>query len=57
MTFKAKCATGEVYVDILHAFDSIVFDKMFYKLERYGICGKLLLGLEAFLQNRSQCVV
>ncbi len=45
------------YVDFRRAFDSIVFNKLLIKLQSFGICGKLLLWLSAFLINRTQRVV
>jgi hypothetical protein len=57
VSLNAKCVTDVVYIDFSHAFDSIVFDKLTYKLELYGVSGKLLLWIAAFLHNRSQCVV
>jgi ribonuclease P/MRP protein subunit RPP40 len=44
-------------LDFSRAFDSIVFAKLTAKLEYYGIEGKLLTWITAFLRNRTQCVV
>jgi len=46
-----------VYIDFSRAFDSIVFTKLLAKLSAYGIDGKLLMWLSAFLHNRCQYVV
>ena len=46
-----------VYIDFSRAFDSIVFSKLLSKLSSYGIDGKLLSWLDAFLHNRLQYVV
>ena len=46
-----------IYVDFKRAFDSIVHSKLLYKLQCYGICGKLLAWISAFLHGRSQSVV
>lgn len=50
-------AVDVVYVDFSRAFDSIVFSKLLIKLQQYGIAGKLLSWISAFLHNRTQCVV
>lgn len=49
--------TDVVYIDFSRAFDSIVFDKLLFKLHNYGITGSLLNWIERFLYNRTQCVV
>ena len=49
--------TDVIYIDFSRAFDSIVISKLLFKLEQYGICGKLLNWISSFLTNRSQCVV
>ena len=46
-----------VYIDFAQAFDSVVHRKLLTKLSAYGICGKLLLWISAFLYSRVQCVV
>ena len=46
-----------VFIDFSRAFDSIVFSKLLAKLEHYGINGKLLNFISAFLHNRGQSVV
>ena len=42
---------------IFLAFDSIVFSKLLFKLDKCGISGKLHAWLSSFLHGRSQCVV
>ena len=46
-----------IYIDFRRAFDSIVHSKLLYKLQCYGICGKLLTWISAFLFGRTQSVV
>jgi hypothetical protein len=57
VSLNSRHSTDIVYIDFSRAFDSIVFKKLLCKLESYGINGKLLAWIEAFLNNRSQCVV
>jgi Reverse transcriptase (RNA-dependent DNA polymerase) len=45
------------YIDFRHEFDSIVFTKLLYKLQCYGVSVRLLAWLSAFVTGRSQCVV
>ena len=46
-----------IYIDFRRAFDSIVHSKLLYKLQCYGINGKLLNWISVFLSGRTQCVV
>lgn len=46
-----------VYIDVAKAFDTVSHPKLLHKLHTYGISGKLLGWLKAFLSNRSQNVV
>jgi hypothetical protein len=46
-----------LYIDIAKAFDSVSHIKLISKLELYGISGKLLIWIKAFLSNRKQRVV
>ena len=57
VSFTDCCNIDVVYIDFSRAFDSIVFNKLLAKLEHYGITGKLLKFISAFLHNREQCVV
>jgi Reverse transcriptase (RNA-dependent DNA polymerase) len=53
-----SCSNVDVaYIDFSRAFDSIVFNKLLAKLEHYGITGKLLHFISAFIHDREQCVV
>jgi hypothetical protein len=49
-----------IYIDFSRAFDSVVFTKLIAKLEHYGITGRLLTWISAFLHNRvcsfSSCI-
>jgi hypothetical protein len=57
VSFTSRRNVDVVYIDFSRAFDSIVFTKLIAKLSHYGISGKLLSFLSAFLHNREQCVV
>jgi len=46
-----------VYLDFLKAFDKVPHRRMLAKLEAYGISGKVLYWINAFLSNRRQRVV
>jgi len=46
-----------IYIDFSKAFDSVVHTKLVFKLSNYGVCGKLLQWINAFLTNRFQCAV
>jgi hypothetical protein len=48
--------THVCYIDFAKAFDSISHKKLLYKLERYGLCGRLLRWINAFLTGRTQYV-
>ena len=50
-------STDVIYIDFSRAFDTIVFSKLLYKLQRYGISGCLLNWISGFLHNRTQSVV
>ena len=45
------------YFDYAKAFDKVSHRLLILKLKAYGIDGKLLLWLEAYLRNRHQRVV
>ena len=45
------------YLDFSKAFDSVPHQRLLHKLEAYGIRGKLLQWVKAFLTKRSQRVV
>ena len=42
-----------ITIDFSKAFDSISHNKLIYKLETFGICGKILLWIKEFLNNKS----
>jgi len=46
-----------VYLDFLKAFDKVPHRRLLAKLEAYGISGKVLYWINAFLSNRRQRVV
>lgn len=56
LSLNVKKSTDVVYVDFSKAFDSVSHSKLHVKLEAYGIEGKLLSWLSAYLDNRSQMV-
>ena len=56
LSLNSRHATDIVCIDFSRACDSIVFKKLLFKPEIYGINGKLLAWIGAFLANRSQCV-
>ena len=57
--FKARLNRKNVhcvYIDYAKAFDSVSHPKLLLKLKNYGITGKILQWIKAFLTNRSQFV-
>lgn len=50
------CQVDSVYLDYAKAFDSIVYSKLLFKLQKYGVSGKLLVWLSSFLSDRLQSV-
>ena len=46
-----------VYLDFRKAFDSVPHSRLLAKLQSYGVSGKLLTWIEAFLTGRKQQVV
>ena len=57
LTLNSSQSTDIAYVDFSRAFDSIVFSKLLYKLQMYGISGSLLKWISSFLYGRTQRVV
>ena len=48
--------TDVAYMDFRKAFDAVPHERLLYKLNRYGISGKLLNWIRNFLSSRSQYV-
>ena len=44
-------------LDFSKAFDKVPHARLYQKLSHYGIRGPMLSWLQAYLTNRSQCVV
>jgi len=57
VSFQNRIPVDVIYIDFSRAFDSVVHSKLIHKLSSFGICGKLLMWIKAFLSNRSQCVL
>jgi hypothetical protein len=55
-SLDASKETVVVFVDFARAFDSVSIPKLIFKLERLGICGKILSCIKSLLSNRSQRV-
>ena len=45
-----------IYCDFMKAFDKVPHKRLIYKAEKYGIKGNIIGWIEAFLNNRTQCV-
>jgi len=56
LNFQSRCVTDVIYFDFKKAFDTVCHNKLQSILKSYGICGKLLSWIEAFLCGRSQPV-
>ena len=54
---KAGKQSDIILLDFSKAFDKINHEKLTFKLHGYGIRGKTLKRIEAFLHSRSQTVV
>ncbi len=50
-------AVDVIYLDFSKAFDTVSHKKLLEKLPSYGISGRMLRWLEAFLSNRQQRVI
>ena len=57
IALNSRQSVDIVYVDYQRAFDSVVHNKLLAKLTCFGVSGKLLGWLAAFLSSRSQRVV
>ena len=47
-----KTPVDVIYIDFSRAFNSVVHSKLLVKLETFGISGKLLSWISAFLSDR-----
>ena len=56
-SLKHGYGTRIVFIDLKRAFDSVSTNKLLFKLSKTGIGGTLLLILNSFLLNRTQCVI
>jgi len=56
VTLNSSRTTDIIYIDFSRAFDSNVHNKLFNKLESYGINGKLIHRISSFVKDRYQCV-
>jgi len=56
IALNARRQVDVIYIDFCKAFDSVVHNKLLFKLEQIGIRGKLLFWIAAFLRERSQIV-
>ena len=46
-----------IYMDFMKAFDKVPHKRLIYKVEKYGIKGKVIDWIKDFLSNRTQCVI
>ena len=53
---QQRCNTDIIYLDFAKAFDTVSHQKLLFKLEKYGITGKALQWISAYLSDRSQRV-
>ena len=56
ITFNAKKPFDIIYLDYAKAFDSVVHNKLLYKISCHGVCDMMLDWLKDFLSARMQCV-
>ena len=54
---SAGIQTDVILLDFSKAFDKVSHSTLLWKLHKYGIRGKVLSWIQAFLGNRSQKVV
>jgi len=56
LSLDEHLSTDVFYFDFSKAFDSVPHTRLLFKLEAYGITGKLLVWFRSFLMGRHQCV-
>ena len=56
-SFSKGGAVDAIYLDFQKAFDTVPHRRLIKKLEAYGIQGKILNWISAFLSNRKQTVI
>ena len=56
IAFNTREPVDIVFLDYAKAFDSVVHNKLLYKLSCYGVCHMLLDWIRDFLSDRMQCV-
>lgn len=54
--FSLRRQTGVILLDFSKEFDSVPYERLLGKLDFYGIRGKMLSWIKAFLSNRTQNV-
>ena len=54
--FSLRRQTGVILLDFSKVFDSVPYERLLVKLDFYGIRGKMLSRIKAFLSNRTQNV-
>ena len=57
LSFDNNTPEDIIYLDFAKAFDTVPHHRLLYKLEHYGIRGKLLNWLQSFLTDRKQRVL
>ena len=55
--YDSHSGTDVIYLDFSKAFDSVPHERLLLKLQNYGIKGKVLLWIKAFLSGRRQRVI
>ena len=55
-SLQQGCDTDAIYLDFATAFDTVSHQKLLFKLETYGVTGKALQWIKAFLSGRTQRV-
>jgi hypothetical protein len=57
LSFSNTVSNDVIFIDFSKAFDSVVLNKLIFKLNSYGITGELLAWIKSFLFNREQSVI